>query len=132
MLFAPCVAAVLIGDRMFLLGDLVNWATGQAGPIVTNVMGARVPRVVAALLAGVALAVAGTAIQGVTRNPLADPTIIGVSGGASVGAVVVVTLCPAGVVLGPRWRVGRGCARGGDDRVRACQRAVASRPTDSC
>ncbi|WP_262851522.1 iron ABC transporter permease [Mumia quercus] len=94
VLFALCVAAVLIGDRMFLLGDLVNWATGNAGPIVTNVMGARVPRVVAALLAGVALAVAGAAIQGVTRNPLADPTIIGVAGGASVGAVIIVTLVP--------------------------------------
>ncbi|MGH1564551.1 iron ABC transporter permease [Mumia sp. DW29H23] len=94
LLFALCVVAVLVGDRMFLLGDVINWATGQAGPVVTNVMGARVPRVVAALLAGVALAVAGTAIQAVTRNPLADPTIIGVAGGASVGAVIIVTLVP--------------------------------------
>ncbi|QMW66564.1 iron ABC transporter permease [Mumia sp. ZJ1417] len=94
VLFALVIAAVLVGDRVFLLGDFMNWATGQAGPIVSNVMGARVPRVLAALLAGVALAIAGTAIQAVTRNPLADPTIIGVAGGASVGAVVIVTFVP--------------------------------------
>ncbi|WP_370617175.1 iron ABC transporter permease [Mumia sp. Pv 4-285] len=94
VLLGIVVAAILVGDKVFLLGDLVNWATGNAGPIVTNVMGARVPRVVAALLAGVALAVAGTVIQAVTRNPLADPTIIGVAGGASVGAVIIVTFVP--------------------------------------
>ncbi|KHL17851.1 UNVERIFIED_CONTAM: ABC transporter permease [Mumia flava] len=93
-LLGLAVGAVLIGDRMFLLGDVANWLSGQAGPVVTSVMGARVPRVVAAILAGIALAVAGTIIQGVSRNPLADPAIIGVSGGASVGAVLVVTFVP--------------------------------------
>lgn len=95
VLVAVAGASMLVGDRMFLLGDLVNWVTGRAGPVTTSVMDARAPRVVAAVLAGVALAVSGVLIQGVTRNPLADPTLLGVSGGASVGAVLVVTAAPA-------------------------------------
>ena len=58
-------------------------------------MSTRLPRVVAALLAGLALAVAGALVQGVTRNPLADTSIIGISGGAAVGAVLVVTFFSA-------------------------------------
>ncbi|KQP27179.1 iron ABC transporter permease [Aeromicrobium sp. Leaf272] len=88
-------ASMLVGDRMFLVGDLLNWLAGRGGPITSSVMDARAPRIVAAVLAGVALAVSGALIQGVTRNPLADPTLLGVSGGASVGAVVVVTAVPA-------------------------------------
>lgn len=83
--------ALLAGDRMLIPGDLVTWVSGQAGPVVSGVMSTRLPRVVAALLAGIALAVAGVLVQGVTRNPLADTSIIGISGGAAVGAVVVVT-----------------------------------------
>ncbi|MFC4858656.1 iron ABC transporter permease [Actinophytocola glycyrrhizae] len=86
--------SVLLGDTKLLMGDVLNWVTGQAGPIVTNVMENRAPRVVAALLAGVALALAGAVIQAVARNPLAEPGIIGVSGGAGLGAVTVITLVP--------------------------------------
>ena len=48
----------------------------------------RVPRVVVAGLAGAALAVAGAQLQGVFRNPLAEPSVIGVSQGAALGAVI--------------------------------------------
>ena len=49
----------------------------------------RLPRILLALLVGAILAVLGTVMQGLFRNPLADPSLIGVSGGASVGASVV-------------------------------------------
>ncbi|TKG72854.1 iron ABC transporter permease [Prauserella endophytica] len=88
------VASVLLGDIGILLGDVVNWVRGQAGPIVSNVMENRLPRVVAALLAGAALALAGALVQAVARNPLAEPGIIGVAGGAGLGAVAVITLVP--------------------------------------
>ena len=55
----------------------------------------RLPRVVLGVLIGGALGVAGTTLQGLFRNPMADPYILGVSGGASVGAVLAVTLAPA-------------------------------------
>lgn len=52
----------------------------------------RLPRVLLALIVGAALSVSGTTLQAVARNPLADPFIFGVSYGATVGAVLVLTL----------------------------------------
>jgi iron complex transport system permease protein len=58
-------------------------------PMYTNiVMNIRLPRVILAGLVGASLAIAGAAFQGLLRNPLADPYTLGVSSGASVGAVV--------------------------------------------
>ena len=56
----------------------------------------RVPRVLAAFGTGAALALAGAIIQLVTRNPLGDPQVLGVTGGASVGALLSILLVPAG------------------------------------
>lgn len=55
----------------------------------------RAPRVLLAVAAGAALGVSGAAVQGVFRNPLADPGLIGVSPGAALGAVSVIVLGPA-------------------------------------
>src|SRR5687767_10376857 len=65
------------------------------GPAVDPVVAAtvweiRLPRVLLALLAGAALAQAGVAMQGIFRNPLAEPAVVGVSGGAAVAAVAVI------------------------------------------
>ncbi|QBD82273.1 iron ABC transporter permease [Ktedonosporobacter rubrisoli] len=54
----------------------------------------RLPRVLLAGIVGAALAVSGTTLQALVRNPLADPYIFGISSGASVGAVAVLTLGP--------------------------------------
>ncbi|MEV0523283.1 iron ABC transporter permease [Streptomyces sp. NPDC050439] len=88
------IAAVLVGDSTFLLGDVVNWVRGQSGQAITFVLDTRVPRVYAALLAGAALALSGTLVQSVTRNPLAEPGTLGVSGGAGLGAIILVTSAP--------------------------------------
>ncbi|MCX4820906.1 iron ABC transporter permease [Streptomyces sp. NBC_01142] len=95
VLVGVAIAAVLLGDSKLLLGDVVNWAQGRAGQTVGFVLDTRVPRVLAALLAGAALALAGTLVQAVTRNPLAEPATLGVSGGAALGAVLLVTTVPA-------------------------------------
>ncbi|MFD8431079.1 siderophore ABC transporter permease CdtC [Streptomyces coelicoflavus] len=89
------IAAVLVGDTRLLLGDVVNWAQGRAGRTVSFVLDTRVPRVLAALGAGAALALAGTLVQAVTRNPLAEPNVLGVTGGGALGAVILVTTVPA-------------------------------------
>jgi iron complex transport system permease protein len=62
---------------------------------VTIVRDLRLPRVFAAALVGAALAVAGALLQGLTRNPLADPYVTGSSAGAALGAILAVA------VLGP-------------------------------
>ena len=66
----------------------------------------RAPRVVLAALVGAALAMSGAALQGTMRNPLAEPYLLGVSGGAAVGAVLAVAggapfgLVPLGAFAG--------------------------------
>jgi iron complex transport system permease protein len=95
---ASVVAGLLLGDAMLLLGDVANWLNGVSGPKVSAVLDQRAPRVLAALVAGAALALAGTTVQAVCRNPLAEPSLLGVTGGAGVGAVLVLVLVPgAGV-----------------------------------
>ncbi|MEU6161061.1 iron ABC transporter permease [Streptomyces sp. NPDC047130] len=94
LLVGVVVAGVLLGDAKLLLGDVVNWAQGRSGRAVTFVLDTRVPRVGAALLAGAALALAGTLVQAVTRNPLAEPAVLGVTNGAALGAVLLVTSVP--------------------------------------
>lgn len=92
------IVAVLLGDRMLLLGDVSNWFAGQAGRQVSFVLDQRLPRVLAALLAGAALGLAGTMVQAVCRNPLAEPSLLGVTAGAGLGAVSVILLVPGASV----------------------------------
>ncbi|MEU8234308.1 iron ABC transporter permease [Actinoplanes sp. NPDC048967] len=93
-LVAAAIGALLLGDRLVLLGDVLNWWRGTAGREVSFVLDQRWPRAGAALLGGAALALAGTVVQAVCRNPLAEPSLLGVTPGASVGAVVVVLVLP--------------------------------------
>ena len=63
------------------------------------ILSIRLPRVIMGALVGAALAVSGAVMQGLFRNPLADPGIVGVSAGASLGAVAIIVL--GGTVLAP-------------------------------
>jgi iron complex transport system permease protein len=95
VLVGAVVAGVLLGDSTVLLGDVANWLAGKASVRLDIVLDSRVPRVAAALLAGACLALAGAMVQTVTRNPLADPGVLGVSHAAGLGAVVVIVLTTA-------------------------------------
>lgn len=66
----------------------------------------RLPRVVMAMLVGMALSVAGGAYQGLFRNPLADPYVLGVSAGASVGAAIAIALGDRVAALPGVWKLG--------------------------
>ncbi|WP_433533448.1 iron ABC transporter permease [Micromonospora sp. CA-263727] len=92
------LVGMLFGDTWVLVGDIVNWINGDTGPAYTFVLDQRWPRVAAAMLAGAALAVAGTTVQAVCRNPLAEPGILGITAGAGLGAISLLTFVPlAGV-----------------------------------
>lgn len=69
--------------------DIGIEATEQQVAVLSSI---RLPRVFLGLLIGAALAVAGAGLQAVFRNPLADPAIIGVSGGAAVGAIAMIVI----------------------------------------
>lgn len=74
---------------------LLAAATGQppADPIVSQIIiELRLPRILLAFIAGAGLALSGAILQLVTRNPLADPYLFGISSGASFGAVTLMTL----------------------------------------
>lgn len=88
---AVVVLGLLGGDTWLRAGDVSLWARGEAAPLIQFALDERAPRVAAAVLAGAALALAGALVQATCRNPLAEPGILGITGGAGVGAVVVVT-----------------------------------------
>ena len=82
---------LLAGHTWLLTGDIALWLQGQAPAPIAFALDERAPRIVAAVVAGAALALSGAVIQGVSRNPLADPSILGVTGGGGLGAVLVIT-----------------------------------------
>ncbi|MET9887361.1 iron ABC transporter permease [Streptomyces sp. NPDC006430] len=100
VLAASVAASVRIGtthvgwaDLSRVLGARLGLAIQPLPPLVDSlVWDLRVPRVLMAALVGASLAVCGTVLQALTRNALADPYLLGVSSGASTGAVTVVVL----------------------------------------
>ncbi|MFT3687449.1 FecCD family ABC transporter permease [Paenirhodobacter sp.] len=85
---ALCVLSVAVGTRDVTLADIRAALSGDVETVAQAAVAMRVPRTVLAALAGAALGLAGGVMQGVTRNPLADPGILGVNMGASLAVVV--------------------------------------------
>jgi iron complex transport system permease protein len=96
VLLAGIAVAFAVGRFPVSVADLVtalwsrlsNTPSGLAPSVETVIFNIRGPRVLAAILCGAALAVAGTAFQGLFRNPLVSPDILGASSGAALGAVI--------------------------------------------
>jgi ABC-type Fe3+-siderophore transport system permease subunit len=91
MLLAVAVLAIFLGSARLSPLTVLRVLGGGTGADSTEhivVLGLRLPRIAAAVLAGGALAVAGVGFQGLTRNPLAEPSVLGVSAGAAFGVVV--------------------------------------------
>src|SRR5690606_34466405 len=91
---AALAVTLIVAALAPLLGDSINlqtalrdfsWSGQHATPDGLIFWQTRVPRVLAALIAGAALACSGLAYQAVLRNPLAEPYILGVSTGAAIG-----------------------------------------------
>jgi iron complex transport system permease protein len=104
--------ASLAAGRVWV--PLPVWFAAQ-DPRAVIVTGLRLPRTVLAILVGGALGLSGAALQGYTRNPLADPGLLGVSGMAALGAVITLYfgmtvatpwLLPAGAVAGAVFGIG--------------------------
>ncbi len=87
LLMAGAIAAVLFGSAMGPLESIRTVLGGDATALLI-VLQIRLPRIALALLVGGALSVSGGAMQGMFRNPLADPHILGVAAGASFGAML--------------------------------------------
>jgi len=86
-------AGILVGAVPLAPGDVFGALLGGGDPVTAVIVrDLRLPRVLAAALVGGALAVAGTLLQGLLRNPLADPYVTGTSAGASLGAVATIAI----------------------------------------
>ncbi|MBD2834277.1 iron ABC transporter permease [Streptomyces sp. NPDC053741] len=91
LLAGAVVVAVLAGSLWLKTGDVVLWIQGTAPDLIGQALDDRFPRVVAAVLAGAALGLAGCVVQSSVRNPLAEPGVLGITAGAGLGAASVVT-----------------------------------------
>ncbi|MFF8448056.1 FecCD family ABC transporter permease [Streptomyces leeuwenhoekii] len=90
-----------------VLDALLHGGHGEAAEVVREL---RLPRTLTGVLVGAALALAGTVLQGITRNPVADPGILGVSQGASVGVVLAIAYAGAHTLAGYVWFAFAGAA----------------------
>ena len=88
LLAVLCALSVTVGTREVGWADIWASLAGRLETIGQAAVALRIPRTALALLAGAALGLAGAVMQGVTRNPLADPGILGVNMGASLAVVV--------------------------------------------
>ncbi|NEB82365.1 iron chelate uptake ABC transporter family permease subunit, partial [Streptomyces sp. SID14478] len=79
------------GSLWLRTGDIALWVQGAAPDLIGQALDDRVPRVLAAVLAGAALGLAGCVVQSSVRNPLAEPGVLGITAGAGLGAAGVVT-----------------------------------------
>ena len=102
LLAAVAVIGVGLGSIRLAPGDVLRALAGVGDPLTVSVVRElRLPRVALAALVGAGLAMSGTALQATLRNPLAEPYLLGVSGGAAVGAVLAVVAGLAGAALLP-------------------------------
>jgi len=92
-----CAAGLLLGETLLSADQyrqgFTDWTSGP-GVILWEI---RAPRVAAAAVVGGALGLAGAVMQGLLRNPLADPGVLGVSAGAGLGAALAISLGLAAV-----------------------------------
>ena len=92
VLAAAILVSLAVGAARMDAATFFGALSGSGDPrFATILWQIRLPRILMAALAGAALASAGTAFQAVLRNPLADPYILGISGGAALGAILAVT-----------------------------------------
>jgi iron complex transport system permease protein len=97
--------SLFFGSRAIDLSSVFGAVLGQGGDAVEGmvVLDLRVPRTVLGLVAGAALGLAGTLMRGLTRNPLADPGLLGVNSGASLAVVVAISVFGVGSPSGYVW-----------------------------
>jgi iron complex transport system permease protein len=101
VLAGTLLVSVLVGYERLSVADVYLAYAGFTGSDTDLVVRhLRVPRTLAGLAVGAALGVSGVLAQGVTRNPLGDPGVLGVNAGASLAAILAVSLLGASALLG--------------------------------
>jgi iron complex transport system permease protein len=103
-LLVLCVLSLAIGTRTIPPGQVIATLFGHGAPDVDAVIwGGRFPRTLLAIVVGVSLGLAGAIMQAITRNPLGDPGLLGISAGAAFGIVVAVATTGMAGLYGYIW-----------------------------
>jgi iron complex transport system permease protein len=107
-----CALSVAVGSRSIGLSSVVDALAGELPDSTeqTVVRDIRVPRTLLGLVVGAALGLAGALLQGVTRNPLADPSIMGLSAGAAAFVVLGISVLGVSALSGYVWLAFAGTA----------------------
>jgi len=112
LLLVACLISLGVGPTGIGLGNLWAYVTGHSDSLTTQerviLEAVRLPRTALGLLVGAGLAVSGAMMQGLFRNPLADPGIVGVTSGAGLAAVAAIVLgnsvlAPLAMLLGNQF-----------------------------
>lgn len=101
-LITVCLLSLAVGNKYIPLTDVWTALFAPGDSYADTVIASRIPRTLLGLLVGAALAVAGGVMQGVTRNPLADPGLFGVNTGAAA-AIVIAAAFGAGSAATSVW-----------------------------
>jgi iron complex transport system permease protein len=93
ILLLATLLSIAIGSVFIPLNEMWNVLRGAGNEIFTSIIWKiRLPRTALIALTGAALGISGTSYQGLFRNPLADPYLIGVASGAGLGAIIAMTI----------------------------------------
>ncbi|WP_107079908.1 iron ABC transporter permease, partial [Micromonospora sp. MH33] len=104
LLVVALLASLALGSRHLPVDQVWHALVApDGGEATTVVRELRVPRTALGLVVGLALALAGVLFQAVTRNPLAEPRILGVSAGASFGVVLAIAVFGVSTLTGYVW-----------------------------
>nr|WP_240760233.1 iron chelate uptake ABC transporter family permease subunit [Phytoactinopolyspora endophytica] len=87
LLVLSVMVSLAVGSKALSLGEVWTALTHPDDSYARTVMESRIPRTILGVVAGASLAVAGALIQGITRNPLGDPGLLGVNAGAAAAVV---------------------------------------------
>jgi len=104
VLLAACALSLMVGARPVALSQVVTAFTdhdGSEGHLIVREL--RVPRTIVGLITGMCLGAAGALMQGLSRNPLADPGVLGVSAGSSLFVVFGISVLGVGSAHGYVW-----------------------------
>jgi iron complex transport system permease protein len=103
VLVALTILSLVVGSRDVSFADIVSGLGGSTDTLSEAAVVKRIPRTVLALIVGASLGLAGAVMQGVTRNPLGDPSILGVSMGASLFVVAAIAWFGLSTATGYIW-----------------------------
>lgn len=103
VLFAVAAATFVLSISLGSVGFVAPWTAFDPDHVSYAVAAARLERTITGCFVGAALALSGALLQGLTRNPLADPGLLGITAGATIGMVLAVAVFSVGSLSGYMW-----------------------------